>query len=486
MPGKINLYNLGTQGVDLTKSIIHAEDGSFRKAQNAVPDPRGKFGAVSMRDGLIEINSTSAGGEVKGILNMPLPSQRNIYVGRHGTGTTGQTWITSTDDGVSFASTANIANATDYGYFNSCNSPKSSTTQGLELMDRAAFNGNVLIYPATGYTQYIPGGSVGTGTGPPTLRMWDGVTDRELLRVPLNLRCLNSSDQFAHLTAPDNVGNQAIYVGDMLMEGQTVYFIVFDFANGEQFMGRVLSFNLATYALEQIGETFGPATTDKDGGPFCLGLGLGRLWLGTGNGTQSYPSDPAPEGKVYRIRPGIDSTWTLDATFNSTETVVSICSYAGRMYAGTFDQNAGAPAPGRLMARGDDGVWASIDTTGAAPTAAGSRVSCLIEFEDNLYWVATDMRGVTSSGKIKKWDGTTASTVRTFDLEDQGGTNFPQMGLSALKHNGRLFMLVNVAGGGTSFYNDGKIAYSDDGTTWVEIDNSTTQPIIGRAGVVIT
>src|SRR3990167_1720949 len=98
---KLDLYTLGEKGVDLTNSVIHSEDGTFVSAQNAVPNRRGEAGALTNRDGLVAINSTTLGGTIQGAIHVPLANQtaggtHRLYIPHTGV-VAGNEWYTSTD-----------------------------------------------------------------------------------------------------------------------------------------------------------------------------------------------------------------------------------------------------------------------------------------------------------------------------------------------------------------------------------------------------
>lgn len=72
MPGKLNLYNLGSLGVDLNTSPIHRPDGSWTLLQNGEFNPIGEEGAVKKRGSSNRINSSALAGEVLRMKNIPL------------------------------------------------------------------------------------------------------------------------------------------------------------------------------------------------------------------------------------------------------------------------------------------------------------------------------------------------------------------------------------------------------------------------------
>ena len=464
MGGKIDSYNWGSSGVDLTKSIIHADDGTFRQAQNGVPDPRGEFGGVAKRDGLVAINSSTAGGAVQGAINVALPSTRNFYLGR----SAAATWVTSTDEFASASATSSIGAAVNPTFLN--NSGFGPYTDGLQLMPRAAFNGRFLVYPGT-YTRWDPGVAANDA---PNLRLWNGSTDREICRVPFNAGLPDAGQGVA---AGEQIN--ALGIGDMLLDGNVVYFCVFDYFNNS-FFGRVFMLDLTTLALTQLGQAFGNnATTELAYGmPLSLCVSSGYLWVGTGFGMSS---SPGGAGSLVRIRPGVDTTWTLEETFNTSESVVSIASYRGLMYVGTSNAATSPSVKARLMVMAADRTWSALTDSEGTPDQSGSRISALVVFNDALYFASTNKQTASSTAKIRKYDGSSVSTVHTYSLETG---NEPQLGLNSIVHNGKIYFIVNVDDGST--YAFGRITKSSDGTTWAELTGSPVTTITGRFGIVVT
>lgn len=78
MASKLNVYNLGEKGVNVTVSPIHLEDGELTSGQNAVYDPKGEEGGLRQRDGMTKLNSTAAAGAIKGFISLPLPDPNNL------------------------------------------------------------------------------------------------------------------------------------------------------------------------------------------------------------------------------------------------------------------------------------------------------------------------------------------------------------------------------------------------------------------------
>jgi hypothetical protein len=63
-PGKIDVYNLGDMGIDVTRSPVHTKDGEFEQAQNVMATRSGGRHAIRKRFGLAKLNSTASAGHI--------------------------------------------------------------------------------------------------------------------------------------------------------------------------------------------------------------------------------------------------------------------------------------------------------------------------------------------------------------------------------------------------------------------------------------
>lgn len=451
MPGKIDLYNLGSLGVNTTASPVHGEDGSFTSAQNAVPNTRGEAGAVVKRDGLVAVNSVAASGSIRGIINSALTAvtTRSLYVSAHDAAN----WRVSTDGFATITNTASLQGAPDQHKFTD---PSPSPFDDLQMFrGRAVSDGKKIIYPGNTYTQYPAAGHT-----PPNIRMWDGTTDRQIGLVPYNPTIAATSNSLG--------------VFDMLLDGTTVYFSVWDGGTYSNFNGRVFSLDTTTYALKQIGESFGAAAGELAGGtPAALALHGGYLWAGTGFGTNG----AGGTGKVYRIRPTVDTAWTLDTTFAANESVVSLVSYSGLLYAGLYID---AAAVARLMVRSAAGAWSASTTTGGTPGTIGSSWTSLTVFGTNLYAGRLHSDSPNSASSIHKYDGSSWTNVKTLTTASAS----PLRVLGSFVHNGVLYFSSNVTDDG--IFNSGRISYSSNGSSWTDLTTGNAAAVTGRMGVVIT
>ena len=72
MPLKLNVYNLGSLGIDLVNSPLHIADGSLLDCQNAQMSPNDAELALKKRDGMVKINSVAANGSIIAIFNVSI------------------------------------------------------------------------------------------------------------------------------------------------------------------------------------------------------------------------------------------------------------------------------------------------------------------------------------------------------------------------------------------------------------------------------
>jgi hypothetical protein len=228
----------------------------------------------------------------------------------------------------------------------------------------AAVLRNKLLYAGRGYT---------VGTDGPTLRIFDGTSDRFLTRVPA-------------LT-----GTPARAILSMITANATLYFASLDSATA----GRVFVFDLDTLTVTRLGASFTGEV------PYALCWHLGRLWCGTnkGNGTA---------GNVYYIRPGIDNAWTLDHAMsaNSLGGVCALASYQGKLYVGSDNVST---ANGKVLVRAETGTY-TVSETGTG-TSAMNGYHTLAVFANKLY--AGYYSSTSTVAKLRRFDGSAWSTVYT-------------------------------------------------------------------------
>lgn len=72
MPGKINVYNVGAEGVDVVDSPVHVADGALLSAQNAQLAPVELEEGIRKRDGLAKYNAIAGAGTILAGFNVSL------------------------------------------------------------------------------------------------------------------------------------------------------------------------------------------------------------------------------------------------------------------------------------------------------------------------------------------------------------------------------------------------------------------------------
>lgn len=80
MPGKINVYNLGDQGVDLVNTPAHTPDGALVTAQNAIVNVLGAQHGLSKRPGHTKLNTVAAAGAILAICPIPFFDPSNFWI----------------------------------------------------------------------------------------------------------------------------------------------------------------------------------------------------------------------------------------------------------------------------------------------------------------------------------------------------------------------------------------------------------------------
>jgi outer membrane protein assembly factor BamB len=340
--GTENVYGLGSEGVNTVDSPIHLKNGEVRQAQNAAfPTDKGQ-GGLGMRGGLARINASAMVGSVAGVINVPLPAPGTgftrsflLALGTAGANTWGASALgTVFVNGTSPARAAGLDKAT-----------------GLSLYNQRVLSFNrKLYYPGDDYVLYPAANHTA-----PSLRVWDGVEDHEILRIPPNPAAGMTTNAYCFL--------------DFVVHESRIYFSVWDPGGGApDHAGRVFRFDPATGALEQIGNAFGDGAGENDGGmPFCLCSYNGYLYSG------GYGIAGSSAGKLYRIRPGEDDTWT-EVYEHLTGYIVSMAVYNGELYLGTH-ASAGTDALVLRMTNAATGAMATSDT-GATSTGASYYETC--------------------------------------------------------------------------------------------------------------
>lgn len=241
---------------------------------------------------------------------------------------------------------------------------------------------------------YADGGYV-VGTDQPTIRMFDGNSDREVCVIPK--------------TAAGAVPKAVMSI---LVTNGTIYISTLDSGtDATDWAGRVFELTIETGQLTPIGTPF-------TGGhvPYALAWHAGRLWCGTNTG------DPTVEGTIRFFRPGVDSDWTTEHTL-AVGCVSALLSYKGLLYVGC---TAPAASFALVLVRSAANAYSTSLTTTGGTAAANNAILSMAEFDGNLYagfWNAD----TPSVAKIYKFDNASWSTAYT----GSGDTIVPFVGLAS-------------------------------------------------------
>ena len=289
---------------------------------------------------------------------------------------------------------------------------------------------NHIIYAGDDYT---------VNTTQPTIRIFDGLSDRLMTSIP---------------STSTGVVSKAII--SMLLNNGIIYLTTLDSGTtSADFSGRVFAFEPLGQTLTQLGAPFTAGEV-----PYALEWHMDRLWVGTNAGD-------ATKGAVYFIRPNIDTAWTTDYTL-STSTVggaTSLQSYNGKLYVGTDNVNA---AFAKILVRDTAGAYTtSLTATGGAAKVNNAFLS-MINFGTNLYATYWNP-DTTKIAKVYKYDGTSWT-----DVHDGATLNLRPYILSFLANQ-----YLYIAGGSTGYR--ASLIRSSDGTTWVDLSPYLSGPITETA-----
>lgn len=272
MGGKLNVYNLGELGINITKSPIHHADGELLSCQNGEFYAEAGLAALRKRAGLQRLNSSVLAGTVMGVLGVPLPApnSRNIYIALgNALGVTSWERTPTVLTDVPFNDGVQIA-----GSHTTLDLNAVSTIQPI-----CQFIGR-FFYPAA------------TARG--RILCYDGVTEFEACRLPIS-----SLDAVTFLFVHRN----RIYIGTSVTSPR-VYVL-------NPFTGEVTETGAAF-----VGET-----------PHCGCSWLGKVWVGTTG---------AAQGKIYSARAGDAAFVLDRSSGAGLSTYTSVATYKGDLYAATL------------------------------------------------------------------------------------------------------------------------------------------------------
>lgn len=296
-------------------------------------------------------------------------------------------------------------------------------------------------------------GSYTVGTDSPTLRAYDGYTDRVVLRIPKNPTVSATAEAKGIVNVIGNNGR--LYIATL--DGGT------NGASGGTIQGSVYEFDPSTGYLARLGATFPTGHL-----PYSLLWAYGRLWCGTGI---NQASDVTP-ARVYYIRPGIDTAWTLDQTFAAQEDICeALAVFKGLIYAAVNNNLDTGGQTARVYVRSTAGAWSNSDT-GTTEAHAGiygnGYMDLLVWPPENgpvtsptpaLFAVRRNITGDAARGAIRKFNGSSWSTVHTFAQQTY---NNGYLASSYTQSSSSLKPTIWLAGG------SGLLPNSTDGTTWTD------------------
>lgn len=388
-------YGIGDKGVEITQTPLHTPDGGLLSAQNVEYIREGGLGGLGSRRGLARYNTSALNGSVLALENLPFnyPGEQDLMVCLNAALVNGSnSWKRSTDGSTWADLTLTQLQRAVEPVLIGVTTPLAGFFRGMrsaKYRQNAYYAGD----------DYVAGAN---GTAPPLI-VWNGTASYEALRIPPN--------------PYSPIDRQANCITDLWVANGLIYMAVWDpdvVAPTYDYLGRVLVFDPSQGSLYQVGNGFGGFSGQVAGGmPYCLTSYGGYLWVGC-NGI-----DGNETGKIHRIQPGIDETWTLDhssALHNGY--YMTICPYKGKLYAGTSADSSGTA---KIEERSEDGTWAD---SLSAPASNRSYFGGLIEFEDELYVCWYQGIGGSPQTLIKKFDGTSWTTDldvgATYAVRDMG------------------------------------------------------------------
>lgn len=426
--GKVNLYGLGTAGVNVVKSPLHLEDNELTKAQNAMPDRLSGLGSIRKREGLVAFTTGAMAGAVRGIAAVPLalPSIRTLHVGAI---TTPQFFYDIALPG--FSGTNNNTVMPRAQVWSSTAGSFSGGFQSQDgnfaLIQPAATLNGIFYYPLQS-----PRG---------VLVAYDGRRSYEVCRFP---NCAAVGPIFLY--------NGLLYVG-VMGSGVDNFIYQVDPGTGQmEIIGSSTTFSAASEIL-------------ASGCDF-----LGKIWIGVSEASQ---------GRLYSIRPD-ESSWTLERSAAAgVNTYTSVAMYKGNLYAATA---AAAGTAAIIEQRTPAGVWSTTRTGGAS--AELNYFDGLQVFDGNLYAIyssASQFAGGTGDSsftcELHKFDGSswsvdrdlgasdsivvplgkavTADTLFYATWRDPGGASPYQSGRILKRTTGGVFSTVALGAGGAQPQNFG-------------------------------
>jgi hypothetical protein len=289
----------------------------------------------------------------------------------------------------------------------------------LGFPGHAIAHSNRMIYATSDYT---------VATDLPPLRVWNGTSDYQLAVVP-----------------KDGSGNIPNCIVSMVNGDGKIYLATWDTGTtNSNIAGRVLRLDPNSGQLTNVGNV----NTLAGYLPWALKFHNGELWVG------AHRSDTSA-GRIYRIKPEEQTTWTLDRdlTTDSVGACTLIDSYKGKMY---FGSSAASGTFAKWGSRDTTGTYALLytGTGGTAQDYNGFYASCV--FGDNIYFSYWNP-DATEISLIKKYDGSSVTTAK--DVAAVAAVPI----IALFVHDGVLYALGSRLEGTTW---TSVLLTTTDGTTW--------------------
>lgn len=434
--GKLDVYNLGELGVNLTKTPLHHTDGELLSAQNAEFFQEEGRGGLRRRLGLNGLNSVALSGEIRGIIGVPLvpPSQRLIIYGIANSLVTAVARA-SNDAGASVA--AMTLKPTTGLSFRGRKTDLSGTIPANSSYRSPITSLNGIAYYAAP--------NVSTDARP----------GRIVTLQPLYPATTPPSARLAELVQFPN----ADYVEYLWTSRDTLYAITQGTVAGANF---IYSVDPNTGQARQI--AIGTAFLTGTENPFTGITYLGKQWIGTSRSSAS-------TGRIYSARDE-DSTWTLEHTAGAgLHTYTSFAVYKGNLFAATC---AAAGTSSLIETRTPAGVWSTSLT--APSNATVNYFDALIVFNNELY--AFFQRPSADICDAYKFDG--SSWVNDEDLSALISSTASPFVTGAARSAEALYVFI-----GKDASNAGHLAKRTTSGTWTQITASGFAVSANKSGALV-
>jgi hypothetical protein len=327
-------------------------------------------------------------------------------------------------------------------------SPRSWTDFAAFASGTAAFLGGSPGIAVTIRNRVVYAASNYSGTAPP-IRIFDGSYDRQLTTVP-----------------PAIGGGVPKAIVSMFAANGRIYVATLDAGtSSSDFVGRVFALDIESAALTPIGAPFPAGHV-----PYALAWCNGFLWCGT------HRQVSTAIGKVFSIRPDIDSAWVADydLTGSGVAGVSALASFQGSLYVGT---TAAAGTFAKILRRNPAGTYTTVDTMSGGTATANNGYLSMKEFKGSLYagyWNndTPPVAAIRVSGDGTTWVSPAGS-----------GTATPHRPILVLGvDDGTLFAI----GGGPSLAI--QLLSTQDGALWTDLTPQipdTTETAVPAFGVVV-